>query len=187
MLQTFRNFCAIILVACSLFMSKIRCKIFTKVKHANCFSNFEWQLRIMLKKICTIFNCFYSSNWIGLWKSLAIHLLKNKTKYPKCERCRNVKMQATPLAEKQQQFGTWSYKTDEKNVLKKQVLLENTWVGDKCNGYEKKIEEKETFEKTIGCVMHQVGTSRSNKEGAAARWWGELRIWSPLTFPTSST
>ena len=35
----------------------------------------------------------------------------------------------------------------------------------------KKIEEKETFEKTIGCVMHQVGTSRSNKEGAAARWW----------------
>ena len=51
----------------------------------------------------------------------------------------------------------------------------------------KKIEEKETFEKTIGCVMHQVGTSRSNKEGAAARWWGELRIWSPLTFPTSST
>ena len=114
-LQSFRNFFAIILVAWSLFMSKIRCKIFTKVKHANCFSNFEWQLRIMLKKICTIFNCFYSTSRIGLWKSLAIYLLKDKTKYPKCERSRYVKMQATSLAV-QQQFGTWSYKTGEKNV-----------------------------------------------------------------------
>ena len=36
-LQTFSNFCAIILVACSLFMSKIRCGILTKVKHATAF------------------------------------------------------------------------------------------------------------------------------------------------------
>ena len=59
-------------------------------------------------------------------------------------------MQATPLAEKQQQFGTWSYKTDEKNVLKKQVLLENTWVGDKCNGYEKKLKKKKHLRKQSG-------------------------------------